>query len=136
MSFKGVSIFSSGGHFVQQSRTFLAFLVEDHSKEHFCEIILKSVQWYMSRSHLKVFLFLLWQPFCSVEQNDFSNLGRGSPKEHFCEIIWKSDHWSKRRCHIKISLFSALEAILFQQSSTILAILVDDYPKNISVNIL
>ena len=57
MSFKGVSIFSSGGHFVQQSGTTLAFLVEDHPKEHFCEIILKSVHWYMRRSHLKVFLF-------------------------------------------------------------------------------
>ena len=38
MSFKGVSIFSSGGHFVQQSGTILAFLVE-HPKEHICEII-------------------------------------------------------------------------------------------------
>ena len=52
MSFKGVSIFSSGGHFVQQSRTILAFL------EHFCEIILKSVHWSRRRCHLKVFLFL------------------------------------------------------------------------------
>ena len=43
MSFKGVFIFSSGGHFDQQSGTILAFLVEDHPKEHFCEIILKSV---------------------------------------------------------------------------------------------
>ena len=57
MSFKGVSIFSSGGHFVQQSGIILAFLVEDHPKEHFCEIILESVHWYRRRSHLKVFLF-------------------------------------------------------------------------------
>ena len=57
MSFKSVSIFSSGGHSVRQSRTILAFLVEDHPKEHFCKIILKSVNWYMRRSHLKVFLF-------------------------------------------------------------------------------
>ena len=27
-------------------------------KEHFCEIILKSVHWSQRRSHLKVFLFL------------------------------------------------------------------------------
>ena len=57
MSFKGVSIFSSGGHFVQQSRKILAFLVDDHPKEHFREIILESVHWYRRRSHLKVFLF-------------------------------------------------------------------------------
>ena len=36
MSFKGVSIVSSGGHFVQWSGTFLAMLVV---KEQFCEII-------------------------------------------------------------------------------------------------
>ena len=57
MSFKGVSIFSSGGHFVQHSATILAFLVEDYPKDHFYEIILKSVHWYRRRSHLKVFLF-------------------------------------------------------------------------------
>ena len=91
----------------------------------------------MRRSHLKVFFyFSLWQPFCSVEQNDFSNFSRGSPKEHFYEIIWKSGYWSKRRCHLKISLFLALEAILFQQSRTTLAILVDDHPRNISVKLL
>ena len=58
MSFKGVSIFSPGAHFAQQSRTILAFLVEDHPKEHFREIILKSVHWSSRRSHFKVFLFL------------------------------------------------------------------------------
>ena len=59
MSFKGVSIFSSGGHFAQQSRTILAFLVEDHPKKYFCEIILKLVHWYRRRRHLKVFPFFL-----------------------------------------------------------------------------
>ena len=32
MSFKGISIFSSGGHFVQGSRTILAILVEGHPR--------------------------------------------------------------------------------------------------------
>ena len=32
MSFQGFSIFSSGGHFVQQSRTILAILVEGHPR--------------------------------------------------------------------------------------------------------
>ena len=32
MSFKGFSIFSSGGHFVQRSGTILAILVEGHSR--------------------------------------------------------------------------------------------------------
>ena len=32
MSFKGFSIFSSGGHFVQRSATILAIFVEGHPK--------------------------------------------------------------------------------------------------------
>ena len=32
MSFKGFSIFRSGGHFVQWSRTIIAFLVEGHPR--------------------------------------------------------------------------------------------------------
>ena len=71
MSFKGVSIFSSGGHFVQQSQTILAFFVEDHPEEHFCEITLKSAHWCRRRSHLKVFLFLALAAICSAERNDF-----------------------------------------------------------------
>ena len=50
----------------------------------------------------KEFLFLaLVAIFFSVEQNDFSNFGRGSPKEHLCKIILKSVHWFRRRCRLK-----------------------------------
>ena len=48
---------------------------------------------------------MLWQPFCSVEQNHFSNFGRGSPKEHFCEIILKLGYWPRRRYRLKVFLF-------------------------------
>ena len=58
MSFKGVSMFRSDGHFFQQSGTILAFLVEYHPKKPFCEIILKSAQRRRRGSHLNVFLFL------------------------------------------------------------------------------
>ena len=33
MSLKGFSIFSSGGHFAQQSKTLLAYLVEGHPRD-------------------------------------------------------------------------------------------------------
>ena len=39
------------------------------------------------------FFFLLWRPFCSAEQNHFSNFDRGSPKEHFYLFILKLSHW-------------------------------------------
>ena len=59
MSFKGFSIFSSGDHFVQQSRTILAILVKGNEEKHFCEIILKSGHWARRRC-LKVFFFFFF----------------------------------------------------------------------------
>ena len=84
-------------------------------KKHFCEIVLKSAYWPWRRCCLTVFFFclfvvffLLWWPFCSAEQNHFSNFGRGSSKEHFCEIILKSTHWPWRRGRLKgFSIFSS-----------------------------
>ena len=58
MSFKGFSVLSSGGHFVQRSETILAILVEGSPKEHFCGIFWKSGHWSRRRCHLKVFIFL------------------------------------------------------------------------------
>ena len=52
MSFKKFfSVFSSGGHLVQQSRTTLAILVKEH-KKNISEIILKSGHWPRRRCHL------------------------------------------------------------------------------------
>ena len=56
----------------------------------------------------------MFMEFCSVDQNNFSNFGRGSPKVHFCEIIMKSGHLPRRRYHLKGFLFLALAAILFR----------------------
>ena len=83
MLFKGLSICSSGGHFIQKSGTILAIF------------------------------------------------GRRSPEQYFCEILLKSGYWP--RCCLKVFLFLALAAILF--SRTILAILVECHPRNISVKL-
>ena len=40
----------------------------------------------------------LWQPLCSMEQNQLSSIGPGLYEEHFCEIILNLDQWF-RRCH-------------------------------------
>ena len=106
------------------------------SKKHFCEIVLKSAYWPWRRCCLTVFFFfLLWWPFCSAEQNHFSNFGRGSSKEHFCEIILKSTHWPWRRGRLKgLSNFSS-DGHSVLQSRTILAILVEGHPRNISVKL-
>ena len=58
MSFKVFSIFSSGGHFVQQSGTILAILVEGHPRNISVKFFLKSFLWSRMRCNLKVFLFL------------------------------------------------------------------------------
>ena len=90
----------------------------------------------------KVFFYLkLWWPFCSEEQNHFRKLGSGSPNEHSCEIILKSGHWPKRRCRLKVFFFFFFFSIFssgshfVHRSGTILAILVEGYPRNISVKL-
>ena len=51
-------IWSSGDHFVQQSGTICAILVEGIMSYFFCEIILKLDQWFKRRCRLKI--FLIW----------------------------------------------------------------------------
>ena len=61
--------------------------------------------------------------------------GRGSSKEHSCEIILKLAHWPKRRCHLKgFSIFSS-DGHFVQRGGTILAILVEGHPMNISTKL-
>ena len=55
-SFKGFSIFSSGNHFVQQSRTILAILVKGRKRNISMKFFLKSGHWPL-RCCLQVFLF-------------------------------------------------------------------------------
>ena len=81
-------------------------------KEHFCKIILKSVQWFRTRRFLKVFYIdyigkispAPWRPCFLTNPNVLNNLGRGSPKEHFCKIILKSVQWFRTRRFLKFSI--------------------------------
>ena len=70
-----------------------------------------------------------------MEQNDFSNFGRGSPKDHFCEIILKSVHWSRRRCRLKVCSIFSSGGNFVQSRITILAILLEGHLRNISVKL-
>ena len=63
MSFKGFSIFSSGGHFVQQREMILVKFGRGSPKEQFYGIILKLIHYSRRRCHLKVFLFLAVEAF-------------------------------------------------------------------------
>ena len=72
------------------------------------------------------------QPFFSVERNNFSIFGRGSPTKHFCEIILKSVHWSRRRCHFLVYLFLALVAV-FSEERNDFSNFVQGHPRNISM---
>ena len=69
-----------------------------------------------------------------MEQNHFSETGRGSSKEHSGEIILKLADWPKR-CRLKgFSIFSS-DGHFVQRSGTILAILVEGHPRNTSVKL-
>ena len=70
-----------------------------------------------------------------MEQNHFSNFGKGSSKEHSCEIILKSAHWPRRKCGLNGFSIFCFDGHFVQQSGTILAILVEGHPRNISVKL-
>ena len=71
-----------------------------------------------------------------MAQEHFSTFVRGSSKDHFCDIILKSAHWPRRRYCLKgFSIFSSDDHFV-QRSRTILAILVEGHPRNISEIIL
>ena len=74
--------------------------------------------------------------FVHWDRKIFSNFGRGSPKEHLREIILKLVHWSRRRCCLRVffSIFSS-GGHFVQRSGTILKIVVEDHPRNISVKL-
>ena len=67
-----------------------------------------------------------------MEQNQFSNFGRGSFKEYFYEITLKLGHWPMSRK--SFSTFSS-GGHFVQPSRTILAYLVEGHPRNISVKL-
>ena len=55
--------------------------------------------------------------------------------EHSCEIILKSAHWSWKKCRFTgFSIFSSGGNVV-QRSGTILAILVESHPRNISAKL-
>ena len=91
-------------------------------KKTFCKIILKSVQWFLTRRFFKVFYIdnigkispAPLRPCFLTNSNGLNNLGRGSPKEHFCKIIWKSVRWFLTRFFffqflVKKSIFSSCD---------------------------
>ena len=56
----------------------------DLVEEHFCEIILKSSHRPRRCCYFKGFsIFSSGWPFCSAEENHFSNFGKGVLEEHF-----------------------------------------------------
>ena len=70
-----------------------------------------------------------------MEQNHFSNSGKGSSKEHSCEIILKSAHWPRRKCGLNGFSIFRFDSHFVQPSGTILAILVESHPRNMSVKL-
>ena len=56
ISFKSISIFSSGGHIVQRELKILINLGRGHHDDYFCEITLNLDQWFKRRCGLKILL--------------------------------------------------------------------------------
>ena len=133
--FTGVSFFKFWLPFCSAEQNHFSKFSKLASGEHLYETILKSTHCPWRRCCSWVFLFLALTAICSAEQNHFSKTGRGSSKEHSCEIILKSAHWPRRRCSLKGFSILSSDGHFIQRSRTILAILVEGHPKNISIKL-
>ena len=82
-------------------------------RKHFCHVILKSVQWFLTRRVFFLsFLYryeyigkispVPWRPGFLTNHNGLNNLGRELPKDHFCKIILKSVRWFLTRKFLKV----------------------------------
>ena len=69
-----------------------------------------------------------------MKRNNFSNFGRGSPKKHFCESSLKSAIGLGGEVILRFSIFGS-SGHFVQWSVTILAILVEGHPGDISVKL-
>ena len=86
MLFKGFSIFSYDGHFVQLSGTILAYLVEGYPRKMLPKKLFENWPTGIGVDISKVFLVLLWQPSCLSERKDFIYFGREPTRHHSCEV--------------------------------------------------
>ena len=76
-------------------------LLESHFKRnHFCQIILTSVQWFLTKRFLTFSISIYREnkpcPLATMffdNRNSLNNLDRGSPKEHFCHVILNLVQW-------------------------------------------
>ena len=91
-------------------------LGRESPNKHFCQIIWKSVQWFLTRKFLQFSIWIYretWRPCFMTNPNGLNNLGRGSSKEHFCNIILKSVQWFRTRRFFKFlvkkSIFSSCD---------------------------
>ena len=76
-------------------------------KEHSCEIISKSDQWFLRRRFfkncLKNSILLPWQPEFLMESNSVNIFWRGPPKEHSYQVWSKlAQGFGRRRCLQKL----------------------------------
>ena len=91
------------GHvFLTHLDDFNWILKDGHQIKHFCQVILKLVQWF------KVF-YIAIKPYpltamFLTNHDSLNKHGRGSPKEHSCQVILKSVQWFLTRRFLKFSI--------------------------------
>ena len=83
------------------------------------------------------FLFLVLMVVLFSGADPLWQFGKRSSKKHFCEIDLKSAYWPWRRCCLTGFFFGFFcsGGHFVQQSRTILAVLVEGHPRNISVEL-
>ena len=94
-------IYGSGSHFVRQSGTFCAILVEGIMRNNSVKLFWIRDSGLGGDVVKKISYLELWQSSCSVEWYHLCNFGRGHHREHSCEAICNLDQWFRRRCRLQ-----------------------------------
>ena len=101
MFFKGFSIFSSGGHFVQWSRIILATNVDGHLKDIFVKLFCNPTIG-LGGDAIKMIFSILSSGIHIVQWSVtiLAILVKVHPRNISGKLFFKSVHWSRKRCHL------------------------------------
>ena len=107
------------------NRDYLNNLGRGSPRKHFCQVIMKSVQWFLTKRCFKFSIKIYREnkpcplrPCFSTNPNGLNNLGTESSKEHLRKIIWKSVQWFLTRRFFKFSIHTCIDICIGKISPT------------------
>ena len=132
-SLKGFSIYSPGGHFVKQSRTVSAILVDSHLRKIPVKLF-QNLSTNLAEVVKSLYLFIALAAILFNVAESFERFWLRVTQETFLHKYFKIHLLVQEKSIKSFSIFSS-GGHLVQPSGTALAILVEDHPRNLPVKL-